>query len=240
MSSVEGQPPHSEESSRLRDSLGRSAFGSITPGQTPTATDIWAALGGPRGLTESLLPGLSFLVVYTVTQSLLWSVAAPVLASVLFILVRLIQRSPIQPALAGFVGIAASASVAVISGRPENNFVLGLWVNGISLTVLVVSILLGRPLVGVIAGVLVSDTSWRLDRAKKTMATIATLLWVGLFSLRLAVQLPLYLAGEEAVQALATARLLMGVPLYGLTLWLTWLLLRAVYRPGGNPPTGTI
>ncbi len=240
MSSVEGQPLDSEDSPRLRDRLGRSAFGSITPGQTPTATDIWAALGGPRGLTESLLPGLSFLVVYTVTQSLLWSVAAPVLASVLFILVRLIQRSPIQPALAGFLGIAASASVAVISGRPENNFVLGLWVNGISLTVLVVSVLLGRPLVGVIAGVLVSDASWRLDRAKKTMATIATLLWVGLFSLRLAVQLPLYLAGEEAVQALATARLLMGVPLYGLTLWLTWLLLRAVYRPVGNPPTGNI
>jgi hypothetical protein len=53
---------------------------------------------------------------------------------------------------------------------------------------------------------------------------------VGLFGLRLGVQVPLYLAGEEAVQALATAKLVMGIPLYGLTLWLTWLLLRSVYR----------
>jgi hypothetical protein len=62
------------------------------------------------------------------------------------------------------------------------------------------------------------------------MASVATLLWAGLFGLRLAVQVPLYLAGEPAVQALATAKLVMGIPLYGLTLWLTWLLLRSVYR----------
>lgn len=219
----------------LRASVERSAFGSITPGATPTASDIWSAVGGPRGVTESLLPGLSFLVVYSLTQSLLWSVGAPVVASVLFIVVRLIQRSPVQPALIGFLGIAASAAVAILSGRPENNFLLGLWINAISLSVLVISLLIRRPLIGVFAGLLVGDTAWRSDRAKLTMANVATLLWVGMFSLRLLVQVPLYLA--EAVQALAMARLVMGVPLYGLTLWLTWLLLRSVYRPSATPST---
>lgn len=214
----------------LRRSLERSAFATVTPGSTPTAADIWGALGGPRGLVESLLPGVTFLTVYSLTQSLLWSVGAPVVVAIGFILTRLIQRSPIQPALVGFIGIAASAAVAILSGRPENNFVLGLWVNGLSLAVLVVSLLVGRPLIGVIAGFLTSDRDWRRDRAKFTMAVVATLLWVGMFGLRLAVQLPLYLAGQDSVQALATARLLMGVPLYGATLWLTWLLLRSVYR----------
>lgn len=214
----------------LRRSLERSAFATVTPGSTPTAADIWGALGGPRGLVESLLPGVTFLTVYSLTQSLLWSVGAPVVVAIGFILTRLIQRSPIQPALVGFIGIAASAAVAILSGRPENNFVLGLWVNGLSLAVLVVSLLVGRPLIGVIAGFLTSDREWRRDRAKFTMAVVATLLWVGMFGLRLAVQLPLYLAGQDSVQALATARLLMGVPLYGATLWLTWLLLRSVYR----------
>ena len=214
----------------LRRSLERSAFATVTPGSTPTAADIWGALGGPRGLVESLLPGVTFLTVYSLTQSLLWSVGAPVVVAIGFILTRLIQRSPIQPALVGFIGIAASAAVAILSGRPENNFVLGLWVNGLSLAVLVVSLLVGRPLIGVIAGFLTSDRDWRRDRAKFTMAAVATLLWVGMFGLRLAVQLPLYLAGQDSVQALATARLLMGVPLYGATLWLTWLLLRSVYR----------
>ena len=227
MSDSNGEPSPSEG---LKRSLEGSAFAAVTPGSTPTAADIWGAIGGPRGLVESLLPGLAFLTMYSFTQSLLWSVAAPVIVSIGFILTRLIQRSPIQPALVGFIGIAASAVVAILSGRPENNFVLGLWVNGLGLTVLLLSLIAGRPLIGVIAGLLTGDRVWREDRAKFTMAVVATFLWVGMFGLRLAVQVPLYLAGEGSVQALATARLLMGVPLYAATLWLTWLLLRSVYR----------
>ena len=49
-------------------------------------------------------------------------------------------------------------------------------------------------------------------------------MWAGLFSLRLAVQLPLYLAG--AVVALGVARIAMGVPLFAIGIWLTWLLMR--------------
>ena len=217
-------------SSSLRRSLSNSAFAAVEPGQQPTAADVWAALGGRRGVVESVLPGLVFLIVYTITQSLMWSVLTPLVASVAFILARLIQRSPVQPAVVGLFGVAISAAVAILSGRPENNFVLGLWVNAVTLTVLLGSFLFRRPLIGVIAGNLVGDSEWFRDRARLTMASVATLLWAGLFGLRLAVQVPLYLAGEQAVQALATAKLVMGIPLYGLTLWLTWLLLRSVYR----------
>lgn len=217
-------------SSSLRRSLRKSAFAAVEPGQQPTATDVWAALGGRRGVVESVLPGVVFLIVYTITQSLVWSVLTPLVASVGFIVARLIQRSPIQPAVVGLFGVAISATVAIVSGRPENNFLLGLWVNAVTLTVLIGSFLFRRPLIGVIAGALVGDSEWFRDRARFTMASVATMLWAGLFGLRLAVQVPLYLAGEPAVQALATAKLVMGIPLYGLTLWLTWLLLRSVYR----------
>lgn len=222
-------------SSSLRRSLGNSAFAAVEPGQQPTAADVWAALGGRRGVVESVLPGLVFLIVYTVTQSLIWSVLTPLIASAGFIVARLLQRSPVQPAVVGLFGVAISAAVAILSGRPENNFVLGLWVNAVTMTVLLGSFLFRRPLIGVIAGALVGDTEWFRDRARFTMASVATLLWVGLFGVRLAVQVPLYFAGEEAVQALATAKLVMGIPLYGLTLWLTWLLLRSVYRRDDAP-----
>ena len=221
--------PHWSES--LRSGLNRSAFASVQPGQTPTAGDVWGALGGKRGVVESLLPGLLFLAVYSFTQSLLWSVLTPVIASLGFIVARIIQRSPLQPAVVGLIGVALSAAVAIISGRPENNFVLGLWVNAISLTVILGSFLVRRPIVGVIAGTLVGDNEWHRNKPRFAMSSVATLLWAGMFSLRLLVQVPLYLAGEPAVQALATAKLVMGIPLYGLTLWLTWLLLRSVYRP---------
>ena len=233
MSSEKGD---SAAAKSLRESLSRSAFATVQPGNTPQASDIWAALGGPRGLVESIVPGLSFLVVYSFSQSLIWSVSAPMAVSLAFIVTRLIQRSPLQPAVVGFLGIAASAAVAVLSGRPENNFVLGLWVNGVTLAVLLISLAARRPLIGVIAGLLTADPNWRADRAKRMMAGVATGLWSAMFGLRLAIQGPLYFAGEQAVSALAMAKLVMGVPLYGLTLWLTWLLLRSVYR-GSRVPT---
>ena len=59
------------------------------------------------------------------------------------------------------------------------------------------------------------------------MLTVTTWLWVGLFSLRLGVQVPLYLAEQAA--ALAATKLLMGLPLYAAVLWVTWLMVRAVY-----------
>lgn len=213
---------------QLADRLRQSAFGTVTPGQTPTTADIWSAVGGVRGLVEAIVPGLTFLTVFSLTGVLLWSVLAPMGLAVVFVLARVMSRSTVQPALIGMGGIAASAAVALWSGRPEDNFVLGLWVNGIGLTVMLLSIAVGRPLIGVISGLLVSDSTWRADRAKRTLATIATALWAGLFGARLMVQLPLFLQG--AVAELAIARLVMGLPLYALVLWLSWLLMRSVYR----------
>lgn len=213
---------------RLANSLGDSAFGSVRPGETPTAQALWKAVGRTRGVVEALIPGIGFLSVYTLTQNLVWSVAAPVGLAALFILARMVQRSPVMPALAGLVGVGASAGVALFSGRPEDNFLLGFVVNSLWVVGLVVSLILRRPLVGIVAGILTSDATWREDSATRRVATSATWLWVGVFGGRLAVQLPLYFAGD--VQAVAVAKLVMGIPLYAGALWFTWLLMRVVYR----------
>ena len=133
-----------------------------------------------------------------------------------------------MPALAGLVGVGASAGVALFSGRPEDNFLLGFVVNSLWVVGLLVSLILRRPLVGIVAGILTSDATWREDAATRRVATSATWLWVGVFGGRLAVQLPLYFAGD--VQAVAVAKLVMGIPLYAGALWFTWLLMRVVYR----------
>lgn len=216
------------ESDRVAKALGESAFASVKPGEAPTSEALWAAVGRTRGVIESLVPGIGFLVVYTLTQNVVWSVSAPLAVAVAFILARVIQKSPLMPAVAGLVGIGASAGVAMWSGRAEDNFLLGFVVNGLWVLGLLISLVVRRPLVGVVAGVLVGDDSWRSDPATRLVATSATWLWVGVFSARLAVQIPLYLAGQ--VSALALAKLLMGIPLYAAALWFTWLLMRAVYR----------
>ncbi len=206
-----------------------SALGNVTPGETPSAKTLLSAIGGVRGLVESILPGLVFLIVYTVTQQLLPSVLAPLGIALVFVVVRLLMRQPVTSAIAGALGIGISAGLALLSGRAENNFVPGFFINGATVLLMLGSIAARRPLVGVMVGLLVNDDSWRTDRAKVRVALIATVLWATLSALRLAVQLPLYLVG--ATQALAATKLVMGIPLYAGLLWVTWLLIRTAWRP---------
>lgn len=66
-------------------------------------------------------------------------------------------------------------------------------------------------------------SAWRREPVMRRYM-MATWLWVALFGIRLAVQVPLYLGTEVAW--LGAARLAMGIPLWALTLWGTWILVR--------------
>ena len=219
----------------IRDSFAaaarRSGLGKVAPGENPSGSALLAAMGGVRGLIESILPGLGFLVVYTITQQLLPSVLFPLGLAVIFVLVRVVTRQPWTSAVAGVVGIALSAGLALLTGRAEDNFVFGFLINAVFLLALLISLAARWPLIGVIASLITGEGStWRQDRAKVKVAIVATLLWCGLFGVRLAVELPLYFAGNT--QALATLKLILGVPLYAALLWVTWLLVRTAYaRP---------
>lgn len=207
----------------------RRGLGAITPGENPTAHDLFGAIGGIRGVVESILPGFVFLIVFTVTGELLPSVVAPCAVAVVALLVRLIQRLPVMPAVSGGIGIALSAGFALWTGRAEDNFVGGFVINSLSLLVVLVSLAARRPIVGVLAALLNPAVDWRNDKDASRAASRATVLWGIFFALRLGVQVPLYFAGLTA--ALASTKLLMGLPLYTAMLWLTWLLLRSATQP---------
>ena len=204
-------------------------IGQVAPGEMPSARSLLKAVGGIRGLIESILPALGFLVIYTLTKNLVASVLIPVAISLVFVVIRLVSRTPITQAFAGVAGVAVSAAFALLTGRPEDNFVPGFIINGVSLAVLIVSILVRYPLIGLIVGVLSNDgLDWRTQPAKRRVLTLATVMWCGLFAIRLIAELPLYFAGE--VEMLGTVKLVLGVPFYAIMLWLTWLLVRTVYR----------
>ena len=59
---------------------------------------------------------------------------------------------------------------------------------------------------------------------------LGTLVLAAMPAVRLAVETPLYLAGESAVSVLGVARLVLGVPLYAVTLGLVWLFVRPTRR----------
>ena len=227
-----GDDPRDEgDAPDVRDLLGqalrRSGLGRIAPGETPSARVLLAAMGGALGIVESILPTLLFLVVYTVTKDIWWSVAAPIVVSIVFIVVRVVRRQAVTTAIAGFLGIAVSAAIALLTGNAANNFLLGFGIDAVIFVVMVVSLLVRRPFLGVLVGFLIGDRTWRQDRAQLRVATISTVLWAFLGGIRLAVEVPFYVAGDTEV--LATMKLILGVPLYAVILWLTWLLFRTAW-----------
>jgi len=207
------------------DSAPKRGLGALAPGETPTGTALLAALGGVRGLVESILPGLVFLVVFAITKSPWMSVIAPLAVSVAFVVVRAIQRGPLLSALGGLLLVAISTVAVLLTGSANENFLPGIWINVAFLALTLVTLVARWPLVGLLLGALTGDlTGWRRDRRIRRGATAATWIWAGLFAARLVAEVPLYLA--EQTEALAVVKLVMGVPLYAAVLWFTWLLLR--------------
>jgi hypothetical protein len=194
---------------------------------------LLGAVGGWLGIVESVLPALLFVSVLAVTKDTVASVITAVTASAIFLIIQIVRKKPLTQAIAGAVGIAISAFLPLREGgQPEDYFVQGFITNSVYLAVLLISVLLRWPIIGVLVGFLIGEgSSWRSDRGKSRRFQAATMVWIGLFAARLLVQLPLYFA--HATEALGIARIAMGVPLYALCIWFTWLLVRGVLTPRG-------
>lgn len=190
------------------------------------ASDLMEALGGVQGIADSSLPALAFVIAYTFNGNDLGMAAwIAVGFGAVIAAVRIVRREPLQFALAGFAGVALAAFVADRTGKAEDFFVPGLLLNAGYAIAYTVSIAVGWPLLGVFLGPLGGEgMAWRKDPEKVRAYTRASWIWVGMFSLRLAVQLPLYFAG--ALLALGIAKTAMGVPLFLIAVWLSYLILR--------------
>lgn len=208
--------------------LGRSVSAGLA-GENLSAQGVLDALGGVRGIVEALLPGLLYLVLFVFTQDARVSVIAPAAIALAALVVRIVARQPLVSALSGVLGIAVCVATTLMTGRGEDYFLPGFWINGAWSTALILSLLVGWPLLGFLVGAIRGDLlGWKKDRSIVVAARLATAVWLALFLLRLALQLPLYFAGEVA--ALGIARLTMGVPLFGLVILFTWLLFRHAFR----------
>lgn len=218
---------------QLRDAVRNAGIGQVAPGEAPSGKALVTAVGGVRGLAESVLPGFAFLVVYAITKELVPSVVIPVVVGLVFVVLRLLQRQSLAMSFAGILGVAVSAGLALITGKPESNFIPGILINLVCLVGLLVTLAIRRPLIGLVVGLLAQGEDggpmdWRSDPAKRRVLTVATWMWVGLFALRLVIEIPLYLAAQ--VELLAGIKLITGVPLYAALLWVTWLLVRTVFQ----------
>ena len=218
----QGQPETQPSMSEL---AGQYAARSGVERREDGQIDVLKSVGGVRGLAEAILPGLLFTLLYTITSGLYLSLGAAVVAAGAFAAANLIQKRPLVQSLTGVIGVAICAVFALRSGSGSTYFLPGFYLNAAYILAFIISVAVKWPVAGLLFGLIRGENlSWRTERKRLRAYTLATWIIIAVFALRLAVQLPLYLA--DNVAALGTMRLAMGVPLYALGLWLAWVVSR--------------
>lgn len=222
---------------QMSDAAKKSGLRGFAADEKIAGSDVLAAVGGVRGILEAVLPGLVFLVTFTLLTALgsqspqaalVPSLIASGALAVLFVALRVIAKKPVIQAVAGLIGVAISAVLSLNSGDPTDTYVPGFFTSGGYALALLISVIVRWPIVGLIAGFLTGHgIAWRKDRRMFRVAQWLTLAWVAMFLARLVVQIPLKLA--ENLVALGVTRLLMGIPLYALLLIFTVLVARTVF-----------
>lgn len=192
------------------------------------ASLVWRVIGGWRGVAESVIPLLGFIVAYAVSGRLVPSLAISVGAAAVFTIIRLLMKSPPIAALSGLIAAVIAAGLPLFTGHAEDQFVVGFITNIAYGSAFLISALVGWPLIGVIVGFLVGDgVAWRRDRRKRWAFIWLSIAWAALFGLRLGVQLPFYFAHD--VTTLGTVKIIMGIPFFAVLLGGTWLVSRRVF-----------
>lgn len=192
----------------------------------PQQTMLAEAIGGPRGLLDSGLPAIVFVIANAV-GGLGPAIGAAVAVGVVLLIVRVSRKETLQQAIAGFFGVALAAVVAARTGEASGFFLPGILYQAVLAVVSVVSLVVGRPYVGYLLAALDPKyADWRSSRPLRRAMSIATVLWGVIFAVRAVVQGALYL--NDRVGWLATAKIAMGWPLFAVGIAATyWLARRA-------------
>lgn len=188
---------------------------------------VLAALGGKKGLIDSGIPSVIFLVVFNVTDQLQSALIASVAVSALLTIIRLAMRETIQHAVSGLIGSLICAWFANRTGNASDLYIPKLLTNLGYGSVYLIANLAGWPILGLLLGpILGENLQWRKDPARARAYKRASWLWVGMFFARIAVQYPIYRSGN--VNLLGTVNLAMGYPLFLATAYGSWMILKTV------------
>ena len=188
---------------------------------------VLAAFGGKKGLIDSGIPSVIFLIVFNVTDELQSALVASVAVSAVLTIIRLAMRETIQHAVSGLIGSLICAWFANRTGNASDLYLPKLLTNLGYGSVYLIANLAGWPILGLLLGpILGENLQWRKDPARARAYKRASWLWVGMFFIRIAVQYPIYRSGN--VNLLGTINLAMGYPLFLATAYGSWMILKSV------------
>jgi hypothetical protein len=188
---------------------------------------VISAFGGKKGLIDSGIPSVIFLVIFNLRKDLQTALIASIAVSALLTIIRLAKRNSVQHALSGFIGVLICAWFANRTGNATDLYVPKLLTNLGYGTVYLIANLAGWPILGLMLGpILGENLLWRKNPERKRSYVQASWLWVGMFFTRIAVQYPIYRSGN--VNLLGTVNLAMGYPFFIATAYGSWLIIRRV------------
>ena len=188
---------------------------------------ILKAFGGKKGLIDTGIPSVVFLLVFNFADNLRTALTASLIISASLTIIRLARRETIQHAISGLIGFLICAWFANRTGNASDLYIPKLLTNlGYGFVYLVAN-LVGWPILGLLLGpILGENLQWRKDPARDRAYKRASWLWVAMFFTRIAVKYPIYRSGN--VNLLGTVNLAMGYPLFAATAYGSWMILKSV------------
>ena len=187
---------------------------------------VIGALGGTKGLIDSGLPSIIFLVTFNVTHELKTAIWGALALSFVLTIYRVASKDTIQHSISGVVGVLICAYFAHRSGNATDFYIPKLLTNLGYGTLYLIANLIGWPILGLVLGPLLGENlTWRNHPSRKKMYLKASWIWVALFFSRIAVQYPIYKSGN--VNLLGTVNLAMGYPLFFAAGYGTWLVIKS-------------
>ena len=187
---------------------------------------VIGALGGAKGLIDSGLPAIVFLVVFNVRNDLRAAIWGALSLSIILAIYRLARKDTIQHSISGVIGVLICAYFANRSGNATDFYIPKLLTNLGYGTMYLIANLVGWPILGLVLGPLRGENlSWRKNPARKKMYIKAGWIWVAMFFSRIAIQYPIYKSGN--VNLLGTVNLAMGYPLFFAAAYGTWLVIKS-------------
>ena len=187
---------------------------------------VIGALGGTKGLIDSGLPAIVFLVTFNVTDELRTAIWGALGLSLVLAMYRLARKDTIQHSISGVIGVLICAYFANRSGNATDFYIPKLLTNLGYGSVYLIANLVGWPILGLVLGPLLGENlTWRKNPARKKMYLKASWIWVAMFFSRIVVQYPIYKSGN--VNLLGTVNLAMGYPLFFAAGYGTWLVIKS-------------
>jgi hypothetical protein len=107
-------------------------------------------LGGWRGMVDATLPTIAFIVANSL-DGLRTGIWAALGAALLVFLLRLVRRETVQQAVSGLFAVGIAVAIAAFTGQARDFYVPGIIRNAGLALVLLGSVVVRRPLVGVVA-----------------------------------------------------------------------------------------